>query len=159
MLIKLKFEAKEDVQNALETGNIDEAQKMQQRTTHISTAMVEDAKKMIRLMGLPVIEVIFFSIKYSILKNCKYISLFLIGINFGILFYSQAPSEAEAQCAFITRDSADVFASVTEDMDTLTFGTKILLRGLNSKKEPISEINLEEVLKGIICSYLFKFFV
>ena len=34
-------------------------------------------------------------------------------------------------------------------MDTLTFGTKILLRGFNSKKEPITEINLDEVLKGI----------
>ena len=77
--------------------------------------MIDDAKKMLRLMGLPIVE---------------------------------APSEAEAQCAWITRDNKDVYASVTEDMDTLTFGTQLLLRGINSKKEPITEINFEEMLKG-----------
>jgi hypothetical protein len=29
------------------------------------------------------------------------------------------------------------FGTATEDMDALTFGTKYLLRGFNSKKEPI----------------------
>jgi flap endonuclease-1 len=33
-------------------------------------------------------------------------------------------------------------------MDALTFGTKYLLRGFNSKKEPICQIDLQEVLKG-----------
>lgn len=41
-----------------------------------------------------------------------------------------------------------MYASATEDMDTLTFGTQVLLRGFNSKKEPITEINFEEMLKG-----------
>jgi hypothetical protein len=29
------------------------------------------------------------------------------------------------------------WATATEDMDALTFGTNFLLRGFNSKKEPI----------------------
>lgn len=82
--------------------------------------MLEDAKTMIKLMGLPIIE---------------------------------APSEAEAQCATLTKDHKDVYASATEDMDTLTFGTEILLRGFNSKKEPITEINFEEMLKGLDMDY------
>lgn len=33
-------------------------------------------------------------------------------------------------------------------MDALTFGTKVLLRGFNSKKEPICQIDLKQVLEG-----------
>lgn len=38
-------------------------------------------------------------------------------------------------------------------MDALTFQTSILLRGFNSKKEPITEINYEEMLKGLDLTY------
>ena len=38
--------------------------------------------------------------------------------------------------------------TATEDMDALTFGTKMLYRGFNSKKEPICIIDLEKLLKG-----------
>jgi flap endonuclease-1 len=40
------------------------------------------------------------------------------------------------------------FATGSEDMDALTFGTKVLLRGFNSKKEPIVQIELDQVLEG-----------
>ena len=40
------------------------------------------------------------------------------------------------------------FATATEDMDALTFGTNYLLRGFNSKKEPIIQICLKEILDG-----------
>jgi len=40
------------------------------------------------------------------------------------------------------------YATASEDMDSLTFGTKVLLRGFNTKKEPIIQINLEQVLEG-----------
>ena len=40
------------------------------------------------------------------------------------------------------------FATASEDMDSLTFGTKVLLRGFNSKKEPILQIDLDQVLDG-----------
>lgn len=46
-----------------------------------------------------------------------------------------------------------VYATVTEDMDALTFQTKVLLRGLNNKKEPITEINYDEMMKQLDMSY------
>jgi len=63
----------------------------------------------------------------------------------------QAPSEAEAQCAALARSGA-VYAAGSEDMDTLTFSTPILLRHLTfseAKKQPISEINLQKALEGL----------
>jgi len=38
--------------------------------------------------------------------------------------------------------------TATEDMDALTFGSNFLYRGFNSKKEPITQINLAQVLEG-----------
>jgi len=59
-----------------------------------------------------------------------------------------APCEAEAECAALCK-SGKVYATATEDMDALTFGTKVLLRGFNSKKEPIIEINYDDMLKEL----------
>ncbi|SJL05752.1 probable Flap endonuclease 1-A [Armillaria ostoyae] len=62
-----------------------------------------------------------------------------------------APSEAEAQCAELAR-GGKVYAAGSEDMDTLTFSSPILLRHLTfseAKKQPISEINLKLALEGL----------
>ncbi|KAH3745722.1 flap endonuclease 1 [Pelomyxa schiedti] len=62
-----------------------------------------------------------------------------------------APCEAEAQCAVMAK-AGIVWATSTEDMDALTFGTPILLRHLNfsdSKKDPILELHLDTVLKDM----------
>jgi flap endonuclease-1 len=59
----------------------------------------------------------------------------------------EAPGEAEAQCAVLVKNGL-AFATASEDMDTLTFGSNYLLRGFNSKKEPITQIQLKEVLEG-----------
>ncbi|CAG9327369.1 unnamed protein product [Blepharisma stoltei] len=60
----------------------------------------------------------------------------------------QAPCEAEAQCAHLVKlGKAQAVAS--EDMDSLTFGATYLLRGFNSKKEPIVEISYNELLAGL----------
>nr|WCZ58773.1 Flap endonuclease 1 [Seculamonas ecuadoriensis] len=62
-----------------------------------------------------------------------------------------APSEAEAQCAALTR-AGKVWATGSEDMDTLTFGSPILLRHLTaapSQKKLIMEIRLDKVLEGM----------
>jgi flap endonuclease-1 len=40
------------------------------------------------------------------------------------------------------------FGVASEDMDSLTFGAKHLLRGFNSKKEPIVQIDLQAMLEG-----------
>lgn len=62
--------------------------------------------------------------------------------------YIVAPSEAEAQCATLCKDKL-VFATATEDMDALTFGTPILLRNLTyspSRKLDVIEIHLEKAI-------------
>jgi hypothetical protein len=65
--------------------------------------------------------------------------------------YIIAPTEAEAQCAALAR-GGKVYAAASEDMDTLTFNTPILLRHLTfseQRKEPILEIHLDKVLEGL----------
>jgi len=68
-----------------------------------------------------------------------------------------APCEAEATCAAICKAGL-VYATGTEDMDALTFGTPILLRHLQkaeSAKLPILEINLQA--KRNSCAILAQF--
>lgn len=63
----------------------------------------------------------------------------------------EAPCEAEATCAELAKHGK-VFATGTEDMDALTFGSPVLLRRLTiaaSRKLPILEINLEKALAGL----------
>ncbi|KNG50645.1 flap endonuclease 1 [Stemphylium lycopersici] len=65
--------------------------------------------------------------------------------------YIVAPTEAEAQCAELAR-GGKVYAAASEDMDTLTFNSPILLRHLTfseQRKEPILEIHLDRVLEGL----------
>ncbi|PWN31697.1 putative DNA repair endonuclease rad2 [Meira miltonrushii] len=62
-----------------------------------------------------------------------------------------APSEAEAQCAELVK-AGKVYAVGSEDMDTLTFGTPVLLKHLTfseAKRMPVAEVNLEKALKGM----------
>lgn len=64
--------------------------------------------------------------------------------------YVDAPGEAEAQCAALAK-AGKVYAAASEDMDSLTFGSPILLRHLTfseARKEPIVEVHLEKVLAG-----------
>lgn len=70
----------------------------------------------------------------------------LMGVPFII-----APTEAEAQCAVLAR-AGKVYAAASEDMDTLTFNSPVLLRKLTfseQRKEPIQEIHLDRVLEGL----------
>jgi flap endonuclease-1 len=65
--------------------------------------------------------------------------------------YIEAPSEAEAQCAAMTRAGL-VYATGSEDMDSLTFGASIIVRHLTfseARKMPIKEINLAKVLSEL----------
>lgn len=62
-----------------------------------------------------------------------------------------SPSEAEAQCAELAR-SGKVYAAGSEDMDTLTFGSPILLKNLTAseqKKLPVTEVNLHKALEEL----------
>lgn len=62
-----------------------------------------------------------------------------------------APCEAEAQCAELQK-AGIVHAVATEDMDTMTFGSELILRNFNaseSKKLPIVEISLSKALEEL----------
>lgn len=65
--------------------------------------------------------------------------------------YVDAPCEAEAQCASMVK-AGIVYATATEDMDALTFGSNVLLRHLTfseARKMPVQEIHLNKVLEGL----------
>ncbi|ELR18579.1 XPG Iregion domain containing protein [Acanthamoeba castellanii str. Neff] len=112
-----KKEAEQGLEEATELGDTETMRKLEKRTVHVTPKHNEECKKLLRLMGIPVVE---------------------------------APTEAEAQCAELCR-AGKVFATGSEDMDSLTFATPILLRHLNyaeAQKKPIIEIDLEKVLKG-----------
>lgn len=111
---ELKENAEEEKARAIEAGDLETAKRMAGRSIKITAEMMDDAKKLLRLMGTPIIE---------------------------------APGEAESQCATIVKHGL-AYATASEDMDSLTFGTNFLLRGFNSKKEPILQIELAQVLEG-----------
>jgi len=74
-------------------------------------------------------------------EECKEL-LKLMGIP-----YVDAPCEAEAQCAALTK-AGKVFATGTEDMDSLTFGANVVLRHLTfseARKLPLKEYNLSRI--------------
>ena len=67
--------------------------------------------------------------------------------------YVIAPTEAEAQCAVLAR-AGKVYAAASEDMDTLTFNSPVLIRHLTfseqrNKQEPVQEIHLDRALEGL----------
>ncbi|KAG4100710.1 PIN domain-like protein [Neocallimastix lanati (nom. inval.)] len=65
--------------------------------------------------------------------------------------YICAPCEAEAQCAELCKSNI-VYGACSEDMDTLTFGSPVLLRHMTfseARKMPISEIHYDKVLEGL----------
>merc|ERR1712060_1005364 len=115
---KKREEAKENLQQALHEGDAEAVLKNTKMTTKVTREQNEQCKKLLGLMGLPVVD---------------------------------APSEAEATCAAVSRDGK-VYAAATEDADCLTFGTKILIRNLmaaESQKKTILEVNLERVLEQL----------
>ncbi len=69
--------------------------------------------------------------------------------------YVEAPCEAEAQCAALCK-AGKVFAAGSEDMDTLTFHSPVLLRHLTfseARKMNISEVHFDKVLEGLGLNY------
>ncbi|XP_015919660.1 flap endonuclease 1 isoform X2 [Parasteatoda tepidariorum] len=63
--------------------------------------------------------------------------------------YVEAPCEAEAQCAALVK-AGKVYATATEDMDALTFGSNVLLRHMTfseARKMPIKEFHLNHILE------------
>jgi flap endonuclease-1 len=85
-----------DYSQALEKGNLAAAWSKAVMTGHLTTPLVDDAKRLLVLLGIP---------------------------------FVQAPSEAEAQAAFMAK-KGDVWAASSKDYDSLLFGAPRLLRYL-----------------------------
>jgi len=83
-------------QQALKAGDYAKAFSKAVMTSRLTRSMIEDAKKLLRLLGIP---------------------------------YVQAPSEAEAQTAYMTM-RGDVWAASSKDYDTVLFGASKLVRFL-----------------------------
>lgn len=110
-----KESAKEKMNKAIEEDDKDAVLKFAGQTVRVTSQMTEDAKRLIRALGLPCIE---------------------------------APGEAEAECTYLVKQG-HAYAVASEDMDCLTFGTERMIRGFNSKDEPVSIITLKDVLKEL----------
>jgi len=111
-------EAQEELKKATESGNQEDIEKFSKRTVRVSKEQNADCKKLLRLMGMPVVE---------------------------------APCEAEAQCAELCK-GGKVYATATEDMDALTFGTPILARHFTmseARKLPVLQFSLSTVLNEL----------
>ncbi|MCE8423446.1 MAG: flap endonuclease-1 [Candidatus Methanoperedens sp.] len=91
-----RTEASEKWEEAKIKGDMEEAFKHAQASSHIKGNMVEDAKKLLGFMGMPIV---------------------------------QAPSEGEAQAAFIAMNK-DAFAAGSQDYDSLLFGAPVVVRNL-----------------------------
>lgn len=100
----------------------------------------KDAKKRQQLMKRT------FSIKGYMIKDCIVLCK-LFGVP-----YIEAPEEADAQCAALSKSLAThnkTWGVVAEDMDMLAYGTPILLRNFSASKDgkkKIQEIHLGSIL-------------
>ncbi|XP_035279870.1 probable flap endonuclease 1 homolog [Anguilla rostrata] len=67
--------------------------------------------------------------------------------------YVQAPGDAEAYCAQLVKDGK-VDAVASEDMDTMAFGSDLLIRQLNAKKNSeVMEYSLPKALDALQLTY------
>ncbi len=89
-------EAMEKWREALAAGRLEDARKYAQAALSLTPEMIEDAKKILEYMGVPLV---------------------------------QAPSEGEAQAAYMAR-KGDVWAAGSQDYDSLLFGSPRLVRNL-----------------------------
>jgi flap endonuclease-1 len=60
----------------------------------------------------------------------------------------QAPGEAEAQCSYMNKNGK-VDAVCTEDTDCLVFGATTMVRDVNNRKEPLTEIDRSRALQDL----------
>lgn len=118
-----RAKAQADLEVAKASEDADNIDKFSRRLVKVTRQHNEDCQELLRLMGVP----------------------FIVAL-----------SEAEAQCAELAK-KGKVYATATEDMDALTFRTPKLLRKLTfsqgKDKQPIIEIDMEGVLRGLQLTY------
>jgi len=94
---EIKENAKKKFEEAVASGNKEEARIAAQQTATLTSEMIEESKTLLTAMGVPVV---------------------------------QAPSEGEAQCAYLCK-TGKVYVVSSQDADSLLFGTLRLLRNLS----------------------------
>jgi flap endonuclease-1 len=94
---ELKRDAEVKHKLAVQAEDVEGMKKFASRTARLDKYMIEESKKLIQALGLPVI---------------------------------QAPSEGEAQAAFMVRNH-DLYALASQDTDSLLFGAPLLVRNLS----------------------------
>ncbi len=110
--IQLKEEAMKKYKEALERGDLEEARIYAQQTSRLTDRMVNDAKVLLDLLGVP---------------------------------WVQAPSEGEAQAAYMAL-KGDVWATASQDYDSLLYGTPRLVRNITisgRRKLPRKNVYIE----------------
>ncbi|MCX8175963.1 MAG: flap endonuclease-1 [Candidatus Bathyarchaeota archaeon] len=114
----IKQQAVVKYEEALRRGSLEEARKYAQMTSKLEDYMVEDAKTLLNLLGIP---------------------------------WVQASSEGEAQAAYLAI-KGDVWATASQDYDSLLFGAPKLVRNLTISgkrklpgKNVYVEVNLEVI--------------
>ncbi len=111
---KLREKATNEWKDALKTGDKAKAFSKAVMTSRLTRPMTEDAKRLLKLLGIP---------------------------------FVQAPSEAEAQSAFMA-SKGEVWATSSRDYDSLLFGTPRLVRYLTiSGKEFLPSKRIARPLK------------
>jgi len=114
---KLKLEAEKKYLEAKKREDIEEMKKYASRTSRLSKDMVEESKKLISLLGLPIV---------------------------------QAPSEGEAQAAYMVRKNKG-FAVGSQDFDSLIHGATKLVRNLSiSGRRRKSKVGYETIKPELI---------
>lgn len=124
------------------TGEQENIDKFSKRLVKVTKQHNEECKKLLSLMGVPFIEVL----PQSLTENCVELS-FIMDITKLYTLHVKAPCEAEASCAALVK-SGKVYATATEDMDGLTFGTTVLMRHLTASEAKYVWIRL---ISEIIC--------
>ncbi|GBP55978.1 Flap endonuclease 1 [Eumeta japonica] len=117
-------EAEKELQKATEIGDLASIDKFNRRLVKVTKQHNEEARQLLQLMGVPVIE-----------APCE------------------AEAQCAAlYLKLCVRSKLVKYAAATEDMDALTFGSNVLLRHLTfseARKMPVQEFHLDEVLKGL----------
>ncbi|HLD72599.1 MAG TPA: flap endonuclease-1 [Candidatus Nanoarchaeia archaeon] len=110
---EVKREAALKLKEAEKLGDLEAMKKFSSRTAVLSKEMLEEAKEVIRALGLPIV---------------------------------QAPSEGEAQAAYLAR-KGDAYASVSQDYDNLIFNSPRLIRNLSieGRRKKAGKLGYEKV--------------
>jgi flap endonuclease-1 len=113
----LKLNAQKEYEKAKEKKDLDLMKKYASRTSRLTPEMVKDAKMLLGLLGLPII---------------------------------QAPSEGEAQAAFISKK--ENCYCISQDYDSLLYGTPNLVRNLSilGKRKQTDKLSYKTIKPEVI---------